>query len=86
MLFIDSGILALFASPSALAFFGGILDFFGLLVLVVIGILVIVLVVGVILVLLPAAIVAIIVWFLTGSFLFAGIAFVIVAIISLVAI
>lgn len=63
----------------------GFADIFGSLILLVIGILVIVLVVGVLLVLLPAILVAVLVWFLTGSFFYAGIAFLVVAIISLVA-
>jgi len=63
----------------------GLADILGSVVLLVIGILLIVLVVGVLLVLLPAIIVAIVVWFLTGSFFYAGIAFLVVAIISLVA-
>jgi hypothetical protein len=66
--------------------FAGIVGFIGLIVLVIIGILVIVLVVGALIVLLPAIIVAIVVWFFTGSFFLAGVAFLIVAIISLVAI
>jgi hypothetical protein len=64
----------------------GIAGLVGLIVLVIIGILVIVLIVGALIVLLPAIIVAIVVWFFTGSFFLAGVAFLIVAIISLVAI
>jgi hypothetical protein len=64
----------------------GFADIFGGLILLIIGILVIVLLVSVAIVLLPAIIVAIIVWFLTGSFFYAGIAFLVVALISLVAI
>jgi len=60
-------------------FFEGIL----LLILLVIGIIIIVAVVKVLLFFLPAAIIAIVVWFLTRSFLWAGISFVIVAIISI---
>jgi hypothetical protein len=63
----------------------GFADIFGSFILLVIGVLIIVLVVGVLLVLLPAILVAVLVWFLTGSFFYAGIAFLIVAIISLVA-
>ena len=64
----------------------GIADLFGGIILLVIGILIIVLLVSVAIVLLPAIIVAIIIWFLTGSFFYAGIAFLVVALISLVAI
>jgi len=64
----------------------GIADVLGGIILLIIGILIIVLLVSVAIVLLPAIIVAIIVWFLTGSFFYAGIAFLIVAIISLVAV
>jgi len=49
----------------------------------IIGILVIIVIVGVAIVLLPAIIVGIVVWFLTGSFFFAGIAFLVVAVLSL---
>ncbi|MGI0091679.1 MAG: hypothetical protein ACREBS_08220 [Nitrososphaerales archaeon] len=68
-----------------LGILSGIADIFGGFILLIIGILVIILIVGVLIVLLPAIIVAIIVWFLTGSIFYAGIAFLIVAIISLVA-
>ena len=73
-------------SYSALGIITGIADLFGGVVLLIIGILVIVLLVSVALVLLPAIIVAVIVWFLTGSFFYAGIAFLVVALISLVAV
>ena len=63
----------------------GIADLFGGIVLLVIGVLIIVLLVAAAIVLLPAIIVAILVWFLTGSFFYAGIAFLVVALISLVA-
>ena len=84
-MFIDGLLLSLLA-PNPLAILTGIADIFGSLILVIIGILVIVLVVGALLVLLPAIIVAVVVWLFTGSFFYAGIAFLIVAIISLVAI
>jgi hypothetical protein len=63
----------------------GLADIFGGIILLVIGILIIVLLVAAAIVLLPAIIVAILVWFLTGSFFYAGIAFLVVALISLVA-
>ena len=63
----------------------GLADLFGGVILLVIGILVIVLIVAAAIVLLPAIIVAVLIWFLTGSFFYAGIAFLIVALISAVA-
>ncbi len=72
-LFLFSGILT------------GIADLFGGIILLVIGILVIVLIVAAAIILLPAIIVAIIVWFLTGSFFYAGIAFLVVALLGLLA-
>lgn len=78
------------ALPSTHLFLGeriltGIADIFGGLILLVIGILIIVFLVAAAIFLLPAILVAIIVWFLTGSFFYAGIAFLVVALISLVA-
>ncbi len=63
----------------------GLADIFGGLILLVIGILIIVLLVAAAIVLLPAIIVAVLIWFLTGSFFYAGIAFLVVALISAVA-
>ena len=54
-----------------------------LLILLVIGIAIIVIIARVLLFALPAAIIAIVVWFLTGSLFLAGVAFLIVAFISL---
>jgi len=82
---LDAIVFSLFQGSSSLGILTGLADIFGSIILLIIGILVIVLIVGVLLVLLPAVIVAIIVWFLTGSFFYAGIAFLIVALISLVA-
>lgn len=62
----------------------GFADLIGAGILVIIGILIIVLLVGLAIIVLPAIIIAIVVWFLTGSFFYAGIAFLIVALISLV--
>ncbi len=73
-----------FQGTQSFAFLTGLADFFGFIVLFVIGILVIILIVGLAIVLLPAILVAIIVWFFTGSFFYAGIAFLVVALISLV--
>src|SRR5580658_3261921 len=64
----------------------GVADLFGGIILFIIGILVIALIVAAAIVLLPAIIVAVIVWFLTGSFLYAGIAFLIVALLIIVAV
>jgi len=63
----------------------GIADTFGGLILLIIGILIIVLIVAAAIVLLPAIIVAVVIWFLSGSLLYAGIAFLIVAVIWAVA-
>jgi hypothetical protein len=76
--------------PNAPLFFGeriltGLADVFGGVILLIIGILVIVLIVAAAIVLLPAIIVAVLIWFLTGSFFYAGIAFLVVALISAVA-
>jgi hypothetical protein len=79
-------LVLLLMSTDPLQIFAGVIGILGALVLVVIGILVIILVVGALIVFLPAIIVAIIVWFFTGSFFLAGIAFLVVAIISLVAV
>jgi hypothetical protein len=76
--------------PNASLYFGekllnGVADILGGIILLVIGILIIVLLVAAAIVLLPAIIVAVLIWFLTGSFFYAGIAFLVVALISLVA-
>ena len=90
MIPIDAGLVALFTSwgsfaiPTILP--AGMFDILGGIVLVIIGILIIALIVAAAIVLLPAIIVAVIVWFLTGSFFYAGIAFLVVALISLVAV
>jgi hypothetical protein len=65
--------------------FTGVADVFGGVILFVIGILIIALVVAAAIVLLPAIIVAVVVFFLTGSFFYAGIAFLAIALISIVA-
>ena len=59
-------------------------EIFALLVLLVIGLLILVLIIKVIFLFLPAAIIAVVVWFLTGSLFWAGIAFLIVALISII--
>jgi hypothetical protein len=78
-------------SLQALAFFshlsilGGIVDLVLAAIILIVGILVIILIVGALIVFLPAIIVAVVVWFFTGSLLVAGIAFLVVAIISIAA-
>jgi hypothetical protein len=64
----------------------GIADLFGGIILIVIGILVIALIIAAAIILLPAIIVAVVVWFLTGSFFYAGIAFLAVALLGIVAV
>jgi hypothetical protein len=54
-----------------------------LLILLIIGLLIIIVLAKILLFALPAAIVAVVVWFLTGSLFWAGVAFLIVALISL---
>jgi hypothetical protein len=91
MIFLEAFLASLVQSlPNAHLYIGvrilnGIADLFGGVILLIIGILVIVLLVAAAIVLLPAILVAILVWFLTGSFFYAGIAFLVVALISLVA-
>jgi hypothetical protein len=59
-------------------------EIIALLILLVIGLLILVLIIKVIFLFLPAAIVAIVVWFLTGSLFWAGVAFLIIAVISII--
>lgn len=54
-----------------------------LLLLIIMGIIIIIVVVKILLFILPAAIIALVVWLLTGSLFLAGVAFLIVAFISL---
>ncbi len=62
---------------------GGLFDAALLILFVIIGIVIIILIAKVLLFILPAAIIAFIIWFLTGSLFLAGIAFIIIALISL---
>ena len=64
----------------------GIADLFGGIILIILGILVIALIIAAAIVLLPAIIVAVVVFFLTGSFFYAGIAFLVVALLGIVAV
>lgn len=60
-----------------------LLELAGLLILLIIGILIIVFIAKVVFFFLPAAIIAIVVWFLTRSGFWAGIAFLVIAAISI---
>lgn len=57
-------------------------DLLGLIGLIIIG-LIIIFVIRLLFVLIPAAIIAIIVWFLTGSLWWAGVAFLVIAALSI---
>lgn len=60
-----------------------VLEIAGLIVLVLLG-LIVLMMVGTFLFLLPAIVVAVIVWFITGSNLLTGVAFLAVALLSLI--
>ena len=62
---------------------GNIGDLLILFLLVIIGIVIIIVIAKIVLFVLPAGIIALVVWFLTGSIWLAGIAFLVVAFISL---
>lgn len=82
-----SGVLPLWNTAHAIGdILTGFADLFGGVVLFIVGIAVIVLIVAAAIVLLPAIVVAALVWFLTGSFFYAGIAFLAVALLSVIAI
>lgn len=72
--------MALFPLPSLPFMF----EIIALLVLLIIGLIIIVVIVKVLLFFLPAAIIAIVVGLLTGSWFWAGVAFLIVAFLSIV--
>ena len=55
-----------------------------LFLLVIVGLAIIILIAKVLLFILPGAIIALVIWVLTGSLLWAGIAFIVVSVISLV--
>ena len=55
-----------------------------LFLLVIVGLAIIILIAKVLLFMLPGAIIALVIWFLTGSLLWVGIAFIVVSVISLV--
>ena len=62
---------------------GPLYDIAFLVLLLVVGLVIIILLAKVLLFILPAGIIALVVWFLTGSVFWAGVAFLIVALISL---
>lgn len=62
---------------------GGLFDLGLLILLLVVGIIIIILIAEVLIFVLPAAIIALVIWFLTRSLFLAGVAFLIIALISL---
>jgi hypothetical protein len=72
-------VLPAFALAFAVPSFGELLAFLALLV---VGLLLI-MVIGALIFLLPAVILAVVVWFLTGSVFWAGVVFLVIAVISL---
>jgi len=72
------------APPIPLPGLPPLLELIALLFLVVIGIIIIIVIAKVLLFFLPAAIIAIVVWFLSGSLFWGGVAFLIIAFISVV--
>jgi hypothetical protein len=73
-----------FNPPLPAQFLPFLTDIALLVILLFIGIVIIVLIAKVLLFVLPAAIIAVVVWFLTGSLFLAGVAFLIIAFISVV--
>jgi hypothetical protein len=67
------------------SFLNGMAGTFGGIILLVLGALIILVLVAAALVMLPAILVAALIWFITGSFFLAGIAFLAVAVISIFA-
>jgi len=63
----------------------GVADLLGGIILLVIGVLIIVFIVAAAIALLPAILVAVLVLFVTGSFFYAGVAFLVVALICIFA-
>jgi hypothetical protein len=61
-----------------------LLELIALIILVVIGLVILIFIVKFVLMFIPAAIVAFIVWFFTHSLWWAGIAFLVIAVLSLV--
>ncbi len=81
MLIVNGDFLAFIPLPFDIPDIYGILL---LILLVIIGIVIIVLIAKILLFILPAAIIALVILFLTGSWFWAGIAFLVVAFISLI--
>jgi hypothetical protein len=86
--FLISVIQALWSTPLFVgeSFFNGVVGALGGVVLLIIGVLIIILIVAAAIVILPAIVIAFLVWLFTGSFFFAGVAFLVVAIISIFAV
>jgi len=70
------------AFPFPLPSFGFVFEVIALLLLLLIGVIIIIVIAKMLLFFLPAVIIAIVVWFLTGSGFWAGVAFLIIAFIS----
>jgi hypothetical protein len=86
MMFMDTVLLAVIqVLQTGTSFLNGMAGTFGGIVLLIIGALIILVLVAAAIVMLPAILVAVLVWFVTGSFLLAGIAFLAVAVISIFA-
>jgi hypothetical protein len=91
MIALDAFLLSLIQAMSNMPLYtgerilNGIADLFGGIILLIIGVLIIVFIVAAAIVVLPAILVAVLVWFVTGSFFYAGIAFLVVALISIFA-
>jgi hypothetical protein len=73
-----------FLSAIPLQVLGPLIDIAVLVLLLIIGLVIIIVLAKIFLFVLPAAIIAIVVWFLTGSIFWAGVAFLVIALISLV--
>jgi len=91
LMIVDAFLLSLIQALSSAPLYvgerllSGMADLFGGIVLLVVGVLIIVLVVAAAIVVLPAILVAFLVWLVTGSFFYAGIAFLVIALISIFA-
>jgi len=70
------------APPFSLPGLPLLFEIIALLVLLIIGIIIIIVIAKVLIFFLPAVIIAIVVWFLTGSWFWAGVAFLIIAFLS----
>ncbi len=92
MIALDASLLSLIQALSGTPLYvgervlKGVADLFGGIILLAIGVVIIVFIVAAAIVLLPAILVAVLILFVTGSFFYAGIAFLVVAVISIFAI